>query len=169
MQKKPLLKMLFVICGLMPFFSSVKESSKETADFKSWPTTFEGQPLGELPISEDEKTFNADFPGKMARFTDGSREILLRWIKRESRKLHPAQDCFKAYGYSTEPLPVKLDSENRAWSCIKASKINTILRVCELIIDEKGNSWSEPSAWYWNALFQKTEGPWLAFIVAENY
>jgi hypothetical protein len=162
------------MCGILPFLIDKKVNNSSSSTFNDWPQTFEGQKLHQISLKEEEIKFNKDFPGSMARFTDGKREFFLRHINKESRKLHPAQDCFRAYGYAINPLPVKLDNANRTWSCVRASKGEQDYRVCELIVDTHGNSWSEPSTWYWNALlsgtmqFNQTSGPWLAYVVAEE-
>jgi hypothetical protein len=34
------------------------------------------------------------------------------------------------------------------------------MTVCEVIRDERGAAFPDVSAWYWNALFGVTRGPW---------
>jgi hypothetical protein len=53
-------------------------------------------------FSSREERFAADFPGRIARFSDGHREIIIRWVARETRALHSASDCFKGLGYWTD-------------------------------------------------------------------
>ena len=86
------------VAAAAPFWAP---STVRPADgpFPGWPATFEGMPLRLLPKTEREGRFEQDFPGRIARFTDGRREIIVRWITQESRTLHPAADCFRGLGY----------------------------------------------------------------------
>ena len=44
--------------------------------FPGWPSTFEGRTLTPLPLNEMETKFATGFPGRIARFSDGEREII---------------------------------------------------------------------------------------------
>lgn len=136
-------------------------------DFPGWPSEFEGRPLRPLPLSEIEQRFAADFPGRIGRFTDGEREIVLRWISTPTRKLHPAADCLKASGYSVTPLPIDRVA-GAAWSAMSARRGDEHLRVREAIVDAAGNRWTDMSAWYWAAVRDQTPRPWLAITVATS-
>ena len=59
------------------------------ASFPGWPTHFEGRPLTTLPLSERESAFSKDFPGHIGRFSDGRREIIVRYMSAPTRRLHP--------------------------------------------------------------------------------
>ena len=48
------------------------------------------------------KAFSKNFAGKIARFTDGEREILIRHLNRPTRSLHPSADCLRGAGYQIE-------------------------------------------------------------------
>ncbi len=164
-------KILFILaCGiafLAPFLLTNEKSSKsETASFQGFPNKFEGFKLKELGLSDRENYFSQDFPGNIGRFTDGRREIIIRFVTEATRKLHPAKDCFEAIGYQTKPLPLKIDDGKR-WACFSAKKQTESLRVCERITDDSGGEWTDVSAWYWSA-FSQTGGKWWAYTVAEN-
>ncbi len=131
------------------------------------PETFEGIKIKQLPLSERESYFLEDFPGNIGRFSDGKREIIIRYVREATRKLHPASDCFRAVGYSTNPLPLKVDDDGKRWSCFSAARANEKLRVCERIYDDAGNEWTDVSAWYWTAL-NELNGNWWAVTVAER-
>jgi hypothetical protein len=135
--------------------------------FPGWLTRFEGKPLKELPLSEREQRFKADFSGHIARFTDGTREIVVRWVTQETRKLHPTADCFEGLGYRIKPLPLRVDAEGNRWGAFAATRGDATIHVYERIHDDAGNSWTEASEWYWAALMGKTKGPWWAITVAE--
>lgn len=138
------------------------------AAFPGWPAQFEGRPLTTLPLSEREQRFGGDFPGRIARFTDGEREIVIRWVTEASRKLHPASDCFEGVGYQVSPLPLRVDAEGKRWGSFTATRQNEKLRVSERIYTDGGDSWSDVSAWYWAATGDTTAGPWWAITIAEK-
>jgi hypothetical protein len=149
------------------YFGSEKRGHFAAPNFQGFPKTFEGRELKQLSMSETEKVFMKDFPGKFGRFTDGQREIILRFVWQATRQLHPATDCFKGLGYETKPLPLKIDNGGKRWSCFYAAKNNERLRVCERIYDDAGNEWTDVSSWYWSAL-DSPSGEWWAITVAER-
>jgi hypothetical protein len=152
----------------MPLFSVQSEpASAGAAAFPGWPAEFEGKPLTQLPLTEIERRFNKDFPGRIARFTDGEREFVIRWVTEATRKLHPASDCFQGLGYSVKPLALHRDDRGSLWSSFAATKGNDRLRVYERIHSESGESWTDVSAWYWTA-FRVDSGSWWAITIAEK-
>jgi len=133
--------------------------------FPGWPASFEGRAITPLPLSPLEERFQHSFPGRVGRFSDGKREIILRWVSAGTRKLHPAGDCFKANGYALVPLPIQVLGEQR-WSGFTARRGSTALEVRERIVDSTGAQWSDVSAWYWAVQMGQTKGPWWAVTVA---
>jgi hypothetical protein len=136
--------------------------------FPGWPAALEGHGLRPLPLSAREARFTQSFAGRVARFTDGRREWVVRWVAAPTRMLHPAADCFRGAGYTVTPLPLVCDAEGRHWGAFRAEKPSERLRVRECIRDDAGNSWSDASAWYWAAVLNRTRGPWWAYTVAER-
>jgi hypothetical protein len=130
--------------------------------------SFEGQALKPLAMSEREQRFGRDFPGRIARFTDGKREIIIRWVTQPTRKLHPASDCFEGIGYSVKPSALHVDSNGARWGSFTATRKEERLRVRERIYTDAGDSWPDASAWYWSATGEKSLGPWWAVTVAEK-
>jgi len=57
------------------------------------------------PLSNRETRLMNRFPGRIARFTDGNREIILRYVASPTRTLHPAAECFEAVGYRGPQSP----------------------------------------------------------------
>ena len=106
--------------------------------FSGWPDQFEGKTLTPLPLTELEQRFTTDFPGKIGRFTDGKREIIIRWVTEATRKLHPASDCFQGIGYSVKPLALHRDNDGSLWASFAATKGDERLRVYERIHSEVG-------------------------------
>jgi hypothetical protein len=158
-----------VIAALAPFLSAQSEHQSRTSGavtFAGWPSEFEGRSLTPLPLSDLEQRFGNGFPGKIGRFTDGKREIIIRWVTEATRKLHSASDCFQGIGYSVQPLALHRDDKGSLWSSFAASKGSERLRVYERIHTDSGKTWTDVSAWYWSAL--QADGPWWAITVAEK-
>lgn len=134
-------------------------------DFPGWPTAIEGKPLRQVPLSETEQRFALSFPGQIGRFSDGEREIIVRWVAAPTRKLHPASDCFKGSGYHVEPLPLETTG-GATWGAFSAERGKQQLHVREAIADSNGKRWTDVSAWYWAAVRGETQPPWTAITVA---
>jgi hypothetical protein len=130
-----------------------------------WPTHFQGRDLIRLPLSPAETRWLRDFPGTAARFTDGERGVLIRRVERPTRMLHPAADCFRGVGYAVAAPEIR-EVDGERWSCFTARKDGVGREVCERIHDERGGTWTDASAWYWSALFDRGGGPWWAVTVA---
>jgi hypothetical protein len=136
--------------------------------FPGWPTHYEGRALTELPLTRREAGFVRDFPGRVGRFSDGRREIIVRWVGAPTRLLHPSADCFRGSGFAVTPLPVRRDAAGNPMGCFRAVHGDDALAVCELIRDGRGETWPDVSAWYWHALLGATVAPWWSFVVAER-
>ena len=152
---------------LAPLFRT-HETSAEVAPFPGWSGTFEGKPLTPLPLTQIEQTFAADFPGRIMRFTDGEREIIVRWVTEATRMLHPASDCFQGLGYTVTPLAAHRDQNGSLWASFAATKGDERLLVYDRIISDSGETWTDVSAWYWSALRHEGSGSWWAITVAEK-
>jgi len=132
-----------------------------------WPVQFEGRVLRPLALSPVEQRFAEDFPGQLGRFTDGQRSIVLRQVLRPTRKLHPAEDCFRALGYRIEQTQLRQRSGAQGLQrCFVVTRKGVRLQVCDYIEDAAGQSFSDASAWYWAALAGRSTGPWQAITVA---
>jgi len=136
--------------------------------FPGWPTRYEGRQLTEVALTQRESAFVRDFPGRVGRFSDGRREIIIRWVGAPTRRLHSAADCLRGVGYTVVPMPVRKDAAGAAMGCWRASRGSDAIRVCEVIRDEAGDSWPDVSAWYWNTMFGASRAPWWSFVVAES-
>ena len=159
------------IAALMPCVSARFETpATDTVvmTFPGWPSTFEGKTLTQLPLSDIEKFFASDFPGRIARFSDGEREIIARWVTEATRKLHPSSDCFQGLGYTVKPLAAHRDQNGSLWASFAATKGDERLLVYERINSDSGETWTDVSAWYWSALRHTGSGSWWAITVAEK-
>jgi hypothetical protein len=168
-----MLKYLFIVLNVIAIVMPLVVEKKATAGMPmlrqyDWPKQLEGRPLEAIELSGAEKGFVADFPGAVGRFTDGGREIIIRMIDRETRKLHPASDCLKGAGYKIKPMPLYVDSEGRNWGRVEATRGSTVLEVREIIMDSNGGSWHDVSSWYWAGILKRAKGPYTAVVVSSR-
>ena len=157
---------LLLACGvaaLIPF-SSDGVKPVDHSDFPGWPDRFEGRPLTQLPLSAQEEQFYRNgFPGKIARFSDGQREVVVRWVTGPTRSLHPSQDCFRGSGYTVIEESLKTDRRE-----FRVAKGKEELVVCEYVTDARGKVWTDVSAWYWDAVLGRSEGPYWSYVVGRK-
>lgn len=137
--------------------------------FPGWPETYEGRALTALPMSDREAAFARDFPGRIGRFHDGRREVIVRYVTEATRRLHPAADCLRGVGYVITPLPAWREASGALTSCLKADRKGQSMRVCEGVrAADGGAKWPDVPAWYWAAMMEGAAGPWWSFVVSEN-
>jgi hypothetical protein len=144
------------------------EAAAADAAFPGWPTEFEGKVLQPEPMQPRESRFYQAFPGKIAKFTDGERQIIIRWVSESTRQFHLTTRCFRAIGYDLTPRPAHQDSQGNHWGAFRATRGNETLDVHERITDAAGKSWSDESAWRWDTFWHRSTGPWWAYTVAER-
>ncbi len=161
-----LIIIIHMMALLIPFYTTSPINSALTHQEINWPQTFEGKALWKLALSETEQKFYNNFPGKIARFTDGEREIIFRYVSSATRKLHPASDCLKGSGFNVSPEPIHQDHQKQLWGCVMAEKNGQRYRVCERIYDHQGNSWYDVSSWFWSVILNNQKGPWWTITVA---
>jgi hypothetical protein len=155
------------LAGLAPLLARSIETSAATDGFPGWPAQYEGRALTPLPLSARESQFAQDFPGRVARFSDGTRELVLRFTTAPTRRLHPAADCFRGAGFTVAPQPMQRNADGLTMSCFRATRAGEALDVCEQVRDEQGNSWPDAGAWYWHALLGGG-GPWWSVVTARR-
>jgi hypothetical protein len=151
-----------------PLWRAPLEPEPVAAVFPGWPSTFEGRALTELPLTELEARFSAGFPGRIARFTDGQRVLIIRWVAAPTRQLHSTEECFRGLGYSIAPATLWRQEDGQPWQRFIATRGDSRLVVREAITADTGGRWTDVTAWYWSALFGGTPGPWWAMTVAEH-
>lgn len=152
------------ITATVPLLPTTKATPPPPAH---WPTVFEGRSLAPAPPGPGDAALARDFPGRIARFTDGRRQIVLRRVARATRELHPARDCFRGLGYAIAPLAMRA-VENGYASCFEAKRTNATLHVCERVTDAEGHVFADAPSWYWPALLGASPGPWLAAMTVER-
>jgi exosortase/archaeosortase family protein len=163
---------VFMLASLSAIYVQVQRAERTPTSIRAealeFPATFENRPLRELGLTEIEEYFMIDFPGVVKRFSDGEREIIIRFVQEATRKLHSPADCFAGNGYRILPLPLKIDGENNKWACFQAVKGEKKLKVCERIFAATGESWTDVSYWYWSALGAENANGYWAIAVAET-
>jgi hypothetical protein len=153
--------------ALVPFVAR-SSGAAASAPFPGWPAHYEGRALVELPLTPREAAFTQDFPGRVGRFSDGQREIIIRWAGAPTRRLHSAADCFRGSGYAITPIAARKGSDGSAMGCFRATLHGASTTICEVIRDERGGSWSDVSAWYWDGMLRSSAAPWWSFVVAQS-
>jgi hypothetical protein len=162
------------LCASAPLWAGrrahAEASAAGTAAEPAWelPHEWDGQPLRPLALSAVEQRFAAQFPGRLARLTDGNAVLVWRRVERPTRLLHPATDCYRALGYRIEHAVLEDDARARRWRCFEAVRGRERLRVCERIEDARGVSFTDASSWYWAAQLGNSTGPWLALTVTRS-
>jgi hypothetical protein len=132
------------------------------------PPGLQGQDLQRLALSPTEQRFSRNFPGTIARYGDGQREVIVRWVRSATRQLHPAADCFRGLGYAVESARLTIDAEQQTWRCFQARRGIRSKQICERIQDPFGRAWTDTSAWYWDAILGRSSGPWWAITIATD-
>jgi len=143
------------------------------ASSSEWPAQWDGAPLRPLALSAVEQRFAQQFPGRIARLTDGRQVLVLREVRAPTRMLHPAADCYRALGYRIAQARLERDAQQRLWRCFTARRASgqtlpVNLRVCERIEAADGTSFTDTSAWYWAAASGRSSGPWQAVTTAKQ-
>jgi hypothetical protein len=164
--EQPFIAALLVAATLPLFGNHAAAPVPETAPEPAWPARFEERPLTRLPLSPEETRWTSGFPGHVARFTDGERQLLFRRVDRPTRALHPAADCFRGIGYRVAPPEIRRDAAGQDWRCFRAEAGDGTRRgICERIADEAGRTWTDVSSWYWDTVLERSRGPWWAITV----
>ena len=166
------MRTLVIVClvaglvPLLPWRTDATASSNEAA--REWPEPFRSMKQGEL--TDAERRFAAGV--QMGRFHQDGCDWLVRWIRDASRRVHPAEECYRATGWRVQPRlsqvsavsDTRLPAQPRNWGCFAARRGAETVEVCQTIIDENGRSWSDVGSWWWSATFGKSKGPWLGLV-----
>ncbi|MDQ1258085.1 MAG: hypothetical protein QG656_2694 [Candidatus Hydrogenedentes bacterium] len=134
----------------------------------AWPRTWNSVSLVPVPLEVDVERYLRAFPGQMAQFRlDGTgARVLLRRCTQATRALHPAEDCYRALGYTCEPIPAVQDEAGHLWSRFRVTRpdgSSSTVRQCYFAVDGEAaardlddwivgaSSWPDVSSWYWAA------------------
>jgi hypothetical protein len=166
---KSLCVLLLPACALWAAANTLRSNAPPTTRAQSHlelPQRWNGAPLRVLALSEVEQRFAQNFPGQIARMTDGRQVLVLRAVNQPTRMLHPAADCYKGLGYRIAQEQLQRDAQAQLWRCFTAARGAQALRVCERIVDAQGTAFTDTSAWFWAAQMGQSRGPWQAITVA---
>jgi len=156
------------LASIAPLLPRMPGPAAGGSAFTAWPRTFDGVPLARMAPAAQDTWFARDFPGKVARFSAGGRQVVIRWVNAPTRRLHPASHCFEGAGYAISPIPMQRSAGGALMSCFSARKTGERLRVCEQLRDDGGHSWPDVSAWYWGALAAPAGASWWSYVVVEH-
>jgi hypothetical protein len=107
-------------------------------------------------------------------------QVLMRFVRNVTRRLHPAEDCFRGAGYKITPTPLRADQNGRRWSGFIGEKSGRTVAVRQCVIsvpngdlraaETSGVSWPDVSSWYWDTARPgaKNSPVALAVTVVEN-
>jgi hypothetical protein len=157
---------VLMVCALAPLLRPSHAATDVTSAAPEWPTAWEGRALRPLALSAVETRFAARFPGHIARLTDGEQVLVLREVREPTRMLHPAVDCYRGLGYRIAQAQLERDADRRLWRCFVAEREGQRLRVCERIVDARGQAFTDASSWFWAAQLGQSDGPWQSITTA---
>jgi hypothetical protein len=163
---RSLILMLAVVAGAVPLIEMTPRYKIVDAAPR-WPSQFEGRAITPIAPSAEDRELARGFPGRLQRFSDGRRQIVLRTITAPTRRLHQARDCFKAIGSTISPAPMRVSPDGKAASCFIAKRGGKTLKICEQIRGPQGKSWPDVSSWYWSAVLGSSTAPWMASMTVE--
>jgi hypothetical protein len=161
------LAVVLAACALWPLAGRGQIDAAPALVAHEWPHAIEGTALRPLALSAVEQRFAHRFPGRIGRFEADGAIWVLRDVARPTRALHPAGDCFRGLGYRIEQAQLQRDAESRLWRCFVAERDGTGVRVCERIVDARGEGFVDASSWFWAAALGQSSGPWRALTRVE--
>ncbi len=161
------LAVVLAACALGPLAGRGGADAAPAWPAHEWPHAIGGAALRPLALSAVEQRFAHRFPGRIGRFEADGAIWVLRDVARPTRALHPAGDCFRGLGYRIEQAHLQRDAGSRLWRCFVAERDGTGVRVCERIVDARGEGFVDASSWFWAAALGRSSGPWRALTRVE--
>lgn len=116
-----------------------------------------------LPLESRSAEYAKGFPGTIELFGRDERRLVVRVIDRATRRYHLSADCYRAIGYATEPLPILQAVDGAMWGRVMATRGSEQVEVRERVVSLDGQSWTDPSSWFWSAMLGRSEGPWVGY------
>lgn len=132
-----------LVAAGVPWRAETAARSAGTPGFPGWPASFEGRPLRETVLNAAELAFNDRFPGRMGRFTDGARLIVLRWVTAPTHRVHSGSDCQQSAGSRLTRGEWWRDPDGAIWSTWTASGPGGVMTVRERCYDSHGGTWPD--------------------------
>lgn len=152
-----------LLAAAAPWFPSPPPTS--TAGFPGFPTSLGGHPLTALPLGPAEARAARGLPGRVGRFGWRGGELVLVWVARPTRALHPARDCYRALGASAEALPPDQDEVGRPRGRLRIRPRGATgpgHLAYEQVVDASGEGYDDVGRWIWAAMAGSSPGPWWA-------
>lgn len=117
------------------------------------------------PLRLDERSaqYAEGFPGTIELFGNADRQLVVRVIDRATRRYHLSADCYRSIGYTTEPMPILQTMDGSMWGRVIATRGEERVEVRERVESLDGQSWTDPSSWFWSAALGKSAGPWVGY------
>lgn len=158
--------------AVLPCFG-VSEGQMRRHDSYEFITTFRGNSLLPVAMTDGEAAFYDDFPGATGYFNIDDRpgeSVFLRYVEQPTRKLHAAEGCYRASGYQIEysdNVQVRveeLSEEPLQWSQFSIREGDCLFWVRQVTLSlTTGASYPDVPAWYWQTMFSSRDpGPWLS-------
>ena len=133
-----------------------------------WPRSWNGVVLVPAPLDAKTEAFRQSLAGAIRQFRlgDSGLLVLLRYCGEATRRLHPAEDCYRATGWTCSPLPALRDERGNLWSRFRAQHrdgtVRTVRQCYVAVSGQQGQadlaemltnarSWPDVSSWYWDA------------------
>jgi hypothetical protein len=161
------MRTLMIVClsaALLPLWTRHSDVPKSSVAVREWPEPFLNMQVGQ--VTDLERRFAAG--DRLGRFREDGREWLVRWVADATRRMHPAEECYRATGWRVSPRPAQVSPDPAGkqlrWGCFAAHRAKDDVEVCQTITDDAGQSWSDPGSWWWAAIFSRTAGPWLSVV-----
>ncbi|MDX2112011.1 MAG: archaeosortase/exosortase family protein [Verrucomicrobiota bacterium] len=160
--------LVIVAASLHPLMKSFSGEPAESKSLSFAPISIASLKLPEgnwtpLPLTAVDARWAATFPGEVLLYGDGEGRLIVRRVEVLTRRLHPAEDCFRGMGFKIADRRLIREGIS-SWATFTATKVNTTYSVRERIQDTSGNSWTDVSAWFWHAMLGKSTGPWLSLV-----
>ncbi len=116
-----------------------------------------------LPLESRAAEYAKGFPGTIELFAKDERRLVVRVINRATRRYHLSADCYRAIGYKTEPMAIFQGIDGSMWGRVMATRDGERIEVRERVVSLDGQSWTDPSSWFWSAMLGRSEGPWVGY------
>ncbi len=116
-----------------------------------------------LPFDDSTLRFAQSFPGSIMTYERGNRRLVVRVINRATRRYHLSVDCYRAIGYAIKPMTPLLKTDGTLWGRIRATRDGQEVEVRERVTSTDGQTWTDPSSWFWSAMLARSQGPWVAY------
>lgn len=145
-----------IIAALVPFWTG-KPSSQPTPAV-TFPTHLEDEALSQRAISDRDQPFLAGFPGELRSYTTPKHDVLIRYVRKPTRKLHSSTDCYRGLGFVVTPIGIE------KWARYRMEKEGEVLILEERIRDKDGNYFYDIGQWFWSAKLGSSTGPWWSEV-----